>query len=327
MWFNFYGFDVMGDLAFGKSFDMLKTGTTHPFMELVHAHVALVGSLSHLAWIFPLLKRIPILNQENCELQERITHLVEWRMKNEPNAPDIFSWILSSYYDLGKPTFQDTVNLYGDCQLIAVAGSDTTASSLTCLFFELAINAQAQHNLQDELDRYYLERSTPDHSSLSKLSYLQACINESMRLYPVIPSGLQRLTPSDGLQVGDMRLPGDTIVSIPSYVFNRDERLFTHADQFIPERWTTMTELTQDFSLFAPFSIGKYSCVGKQLGLMEIRLVASQILKRFDVKLANHSATKDFPTGLRDSFTLAAPSLWLVFTPRDAWTSSSASEK
>ncbi|ENH61737.1 Averantin oxidoreductase [Fusarium oxysporum f. sp. cubense race 1] len=327
MWFNFYSFDVMGDLAFGKSFDMLSNGTKHPFMELTHSHMLVAGSLSRLAWIFPLLKRIPIFNQKTCELEERIKQLVDWRIKNEPDVPDIFSWILRDYCRLIKPTGQETLNLYGDAQLIAVAGSDTTAASLTCLFFELAINPQALHNVQEEIDRYHLKYSTLDHQSLSKLSYLQACINESMRLYPLLPSGLQRITPPEGLQVGSIHLPGDTIISIPSYAFNRDERLFKNADQFIPERWTTMTELTRDSSLFTPFSIGKYSCVGRQLGLMEIRFVASQILRVFDVKLANCNTAKEFASGLRDSFTLACPNLHLVFTRRDIWTPSPISEK
>ncbi|KAH7208090.1 benzoate 4-monooxygenase cytochrome P450 [Fusarium oxysporum] len=312
MWFNFYSFDVMGDLAFGKGFDMLSNGTKHPFMELTHSHMLVAGSLSRLAWIFPLLKRISIFNQKTCELEERIKQLVNWRIKNEPDVPDIFSWILRDYFGLSKPTGQETLNLYGDAQLIAVAGSDTTAASLTCLFFELAINPQALHNVQEEIDRYHLD-------------YLQACINESMRLYPLLPSGLQRITPPEGLQVGSISLAGDTIVSIPYYAFNREA--LENADQFIPERWTTMTELTRDSSLFTPFSIGKYSCVGRQLGLMEIRFVASQILSVFDVKLANCNTAKEFASGLRDSFTLACPSLHLVFTRRDIWTPSLISEK
>jgi hypothetical protein len=81
MWFNFYSFDVMGDLAFGKSFDMLSNGTKHPFMELTHSHMLVAGSLSRLAWIFPLLKRISIFNQKTCELEERIKQLVDWRIK------------------------------------------------------------------------------------------------------------------------------------------------------------------------------------------------------------------------------------------------------
>ncbi|KAF5630165.1 cytochrome P450 monooxygenase [Fusarium tjaetaba] len=221
LWFNFYSFDVMGDLAFGRSFNMLRNGTAHPFMELVHSNMLMAGSLSHLPWIFPLLKRIPVLNQKNLEFQGWLKQQVDWRQKNKPDLPDVFSWILSDYDALNNPTAQDTINLRGDAQLIAVAGSDTTASSLACLFFELAVNPETCLDLQRELDQYYAEHGKLDHSGLSKLKYLQACINESMRLYPAIPSGLQRMTPPEGLDVGSTHLPGDTIVTIPTYTFNR----------------------------------------------------------------------------------------------------------
>ncbi|KAF4953980.1 hypothetical protein FGADI_5576 [Fusarium gaditjirri] len=122
LWFNFYSFDVMGDLAFGRTFDMLKNGIAHPFMELVHSNMLMAGSLSHLTWIFPLLKRIPVLNQKNLEFQGWLKQQVDWRQKNKPDLPDVFSWILSDYDALNKPTAQDTINLHGDAQLIAVAG-------------------------------------------------------------------------------------------------------------------------------------------------------------------------------------------------------------
>ncbi|KAF5723095.1 pisatin demethylase cytochrome P450 [Fusarium mundagurra] len=200
---------------------MLKNGTAHPFMELVHSNMLMAGSLSHLTWIFPLLKRIPVFNRKNLEFQGWLKQQVDWRQKNKPDLPDVFSWILSDYDALNKPTAQDTINLRGDAQLIAVAGSDTTAASLACLFFELAVNPEACLHLQRELDQYYAEHDKPDHSSLSKLRYLQACINESMRLYPAIPSGLQRMTPPEGLDIGNTHLPGDTTVTIPTYTFNR----------------------------------------------------------------------------------------------------------
>lgn len=81
LWFNFYSFNVMGDLAFGRTFDMLKNGTAHPFMELVHSNMLMAGSLSHLPWIFPLLKRIPVLNRKNLEFQGWLKQQVDWRQK------------------------------------------------------------------------------------------------------------------------------------------------------------------------------------------------------------------------------------------------------
>lgn len=112
-----------------------------------------------------------------------------------------------------------------------------------------------------------------------------------------------------------------------------DKRLFDHPNEFIPERWTSQPELTKDASVFHPFSmgmfltrlcnldytnssLGRYSCVGKQLGLMELRYVTSQVLRRYDVKLAPGRTPEQFLGGLKDGFTLATPGLNLVLTAR-----------
>lgn len=187
--------------------------------------------------------------------------------------------------------------------------------------------------LQKDLDQYHEEHSKADHQSLSKLKFLQACIDESLRLYPPVPSGLQRMSPPEGQQIGDVFIPGNTIVQMPSYTLNRDERVFSRPDEFIPERWTTKPELTKDASVFAPFSVGKctllsstgptltassgrYSCVGRQLGLMELRFVTSQVLREYDVSFAKDYDPAQFAQGLQDSFTLATSKLDLVFTRR-----------
>lgn len=56
---------------------------------------------------------------------------------------------------------------------------------------------------------------------LTKLEYLTACINESLRLHPVVPSGVQRITPPQGLQIGTTFVPGETIVQVPTYTLHR----------------------------------------------------------------------------------------------------------
>lgn len=62
LWFNFFSFDVMGDLAWGKSFNMLRDGIKHYFMTALHADMVSVGLFSHLVWLFPAVKATPIVN-------------------------------------------------------------------------------------------------------------------------------------------------------------------------------------------------------------------------------------------------------------------------
>lgn len=101
------------------------------------------------------------------------------------------------------------------CSFYCPVNSDTVTLSLQALFYELSTHQNAQKKLQKEIDEHFSEHDEADPVLLAKLSHLQACINESLRLWPPVPSGAQRVTPPEGLQVGDTFLPGDTLVQVP----------------------------------------------------------------------------------------------------------------
>ncbi|PNH26829.1 hypothetical protein VD0002_g4970 [Verticillium dahliae] len=281
--FNLYSFDVMGNLAFGKNFGLIMSQKMHPAMELLQATTALSGMLMHMSWVVLFGRNGPLLTRHLKSFERWLDEQTKERMENEPDIPDVFSWVLGDYRSKVQPTKQDYIDLCGDSMLIVVAGSDTTATSLTCLFLQLTQNPTKCRNLQEEIDKYFADRDGTDHASLAKLPYLQACIDESLRLYPPIPSGLQRLTPPGGIRVENTFIPGDTIVQVPSYTLYR----------------------------------GRYSCVGKQLGLMEIRTVTAELLRRYNVSLAPDQSVKAFTDKLVDGFTLTCPKLDIIFTPRD----------
>ncbi|KAJ4049002.1 hypothetical protein NW753_008000 [Fusarium oxysporum] len=256
-WCNFYGFDVMGDLAFGKSFNMLNDGVRHYYMDLTQASTLWGTQIARSSWLYLLIKSIPILNYQIANFLKWLRTHVDQRAKNEPDLPDLFSWLLGAYREQSVHTKQDELNLLGDAHLIVVAGSDTTSTSLTCALFELARHPDVYRKLRTEVDDLLKPEDTHSHSALAKLKYLQAVIDETMRLYPAIPSGLQRITPPQGLQINGTFIPGNMIVQTPTYTLNRDERCFVRPNNFIPERWTTQPELVRDASAFAPFSIGE----------------------------------------------------------------------
>ena len=80
-WFNFYSFDVMSDLAFSKVLNMLKDGVVHYYMKSVHMNMLLIGALSHLVWMFPILMNTPGLNYEYNKLQRWLNNEVDERRK------------------------------------------------------------------------------------------------------------------------------------------------------------------------------------------------------------------------------------------------------
>ncbi|KAJ5805507.1 Cytochrome P450 [Penicillium pulvis] len=311
-WFNYYSFDVMGDLSFGKSFDMLVDGKDAYILKQMHADMKNVGLFSHLTWLFPFFKRIPVLNTNYLKFWSWVDKHVEERIQNSPDRPDVFSWILENYEQHPK-TKQNTLDLHGDAYLIIVAGSDTTAATLTNMFFHLAFDRTLCDNLQAELD------ALPDlsYDSLRGAKLLEAVINETLRLHPAVPSGTQRKSPPEGMTIGNTYIPGDVIVCVPVHTLFRDERVFVRPNEFLPERWTTHPELVKDPSVFIPFSSGPYSCVGKQLALMELRRVTAEILTRYDTAFDGKQTVPAFWDGKRDTFTLVTAPLWLVFKERE----------
>ncbi|KAL3462033.1 cytochrome P450 monooxygenase [Aspergillus heterothallicus] len=310
-WFNYYSFDVMGDLAFGESFNMLVDGKDAYILTQLHGDMKMIGLFSHLTWLFPFFKRIPGINADYLKFWEWVTDRVNGRIKNFSDRPDVFSWILKAY-EKSAQTARETMDLHGDAYLIIVAGSDTTAAVLTSVFYHLAADPILCKKLQNELDNL----SEQSHDKLASASLLNAVINETLRLHPAVPSGTQRQTPPEGISIGSTHIPGDVMVCVPIHTVFRDERNFARPDEFLPERWTTNPELVKDPSVFIPFNGGPYACVGKQLALMELRQVIFEVLKRFELSFAPGQTKSAFLDGKQDTFTLVTPQLNLVFGKR-----------
>ncbi|OKL55370.1 hypothetical protein UA08_09379 [Talaromyces atroroseus] len=310
-WFNYYSFDVMGDLTFGKSFEMLVTGKDAYMLETLHKDMQSMGPFLHAMWILPLFKKIPILNKSYLTYCKWLNAQVDIRTKNEPEKPDVFTQ-LSREFQAGAKTEKDRLHFHGDVNVAVIAGSDTTASTLTNLFYELASSPEFTRMLQSEIDS--VKEKT--YQELSQMKLLNAAIEETLRLHPAIPSGMQRVTPKKGVQIDDTYIPGECLVQMPLYSLFRDERCFAQPNQFIPQRWTDRQDLIKDASVYIPFGLGPFSCAGKQLALMEIRRVTVDLLSRYDVSFAKGQTHEAFYQGQQDVFTLVCGKLQLLFTER-----------
>lgn len=80
-WFNYYSFDVIGDLTFGKSFDMLITGKDAYMLKSLHSDMQTIVPFVHSIWILPLFKKIPILNHSYITYFRWLREQIENRIK------------------------------------------------------------------------------------------------------------------------------------------------------------------------------------------------------------------------------------------------------
>ena len=96
--------------------------------------------------------------------------------------------------------------LQADARLIIVAGSDTTAATFTYMFYHLAKNPDQVTRLREELRP--LTNGHWSDKDIRAADHLNGCIYEALRMHPPVPSGLQRLTPPEGMDVDGRRIPG-----------------------------------------------------------------------------------------------------------------------
>ncbi|KAI0599796.1 cytochrome P450 [Biscogniauxia sp. FL1348] len=158
--------------------------------------------------------------------------------------------------------------------------------------------------------------SYSDSTQLNCLEHLNDCIYDTFRLHPSIPSSGLRMTPREGIQVNDTYIPGSTTVLVPQYTVARREDCFERPNEFIPERWTTKPHLVRNKTAFMSWGMGTYMCVGKNLGLLEIRTLAVVLLDNFDVDFAPGEDGESLHQRTLDCFATIPGPLKLKFTSR-----------
>lgn len=102
--------------------------------------------------------------------------------------------------------------------------SDTTTTTFTAIFYQLARHPEEVEKLRAELAPFVDEREPfGDFSDdkISHLGHLNGVINEALRLYPAVPSAMDRVTPPEGISVDGVFIPGNTTVICPGYAIGR----------------------------------------------------------------------------------------------------------
>lgn len=179
-------------------------------------------------------------------LQRYQSHVEE----NPTNANQTFFTKMLKVED-EKVSFQE---ILVNAQAFIVAGSDTTAHSLTYLFWSVCQRPELRDALVKELRTLPEEFTEHD---LRDLLFLNQCIEETLRLYSAAPAELPRIVPPGGAELGSYWLPGGTTVSAQAYTMHRDPDVFPNPLLFDPYRWAMPTKAMKES--FMPFGRGPRS--------------------------------------------------------------------
>ena len=256
-WFVYYCFDVMGLVQFSYPFKMLQSAENRWVVDMVKGGTLVLGYLSSMPWLVRALCSVPSIQKEVAKYQAwcggRIRDRMRMDTKDEDKHTDTMGWLLENARETSSVE-ADWNGLVGDTMNMVTGSTDPMILCLTFVSYYLAASPERVSNLRAEIRTL---TSYSDTVQLQALPYLNALIYETLRLHPGVPSGGLRVTPPEGLWINDTFISGRTIVSTPHYTLQRREDCFVHADEFIPERWTTRPELVKNKAAYIPWGVGK----------------------------------------------------------------------
>ncbi|KAH9029480.1 high nitrogen upregulated cytochrome P450 monooxygenase 2 [Lactarius pseudohatsudake] len=283
-WLKYFTTDFMGDMAFGGGFEIMKAGRDiDGIWTLFESGVCISGVTSHIPYVGPILTTMAGQRSPLVRLRAFGKERVLERLRMGANRKDLFYHL--SGEELPESERPSPADVAKDGLLAIIAGSDTTSSALTAVLYYLLCNPAAYERLQAEVDGAFPGGEEPlDVTKLSQMEWLNGCINESLRLQPPVPGGSQRrVDKGKGAKVlGNLIIPEEAQLCLHTYSIHRDPRNFHTPEAFLPERWlNTAPAGEHNTAAFFPFSYGPTICAGKNLALMEMRMVICWVLQRF----------------------------------------------
>lgn len=231
-WYNFTTFDIIGDLAFGESFGCLENSDYHPWVRLIFDDIK-VGIYFFVFKSYKLLEPLLKMFVPKSLLDKRVAHyqLIEEKLDRRiamgTPRPDFAQSMLNKTGDEVSPSpfppFSSMscqltqishkaltrTELIMHSRLLIIAGSETTATALSGATYLLCSNPSTLAKLNEEVRSAFASEEEIDIISTAKLDYLQAVLEESLRMYPPVPSALPRVTPPGGQEILGQWIPGN----------------------------------------------------------------------------------------------------------------------
>ncbi|KID98174.1 Cytochrome P450 family protein, partial [Metarhizium majus ARSEF 297] len=302
-WCNYLAMDILGDLSFGKAFHMLERPDNRFALELVEAATTrhlicgtmpIVDKLKIDKFLFPKLAagRARYMAYSKGQLTERT------KLGEETDRRDFFYYLLKARDPETGHGFT-TPELWGESNLLIIAGSDTTSTAMAATLFYLVRNPHALKRVTQEIRTKFSDVEEIVHGPLlGSCTYLRACVDEAMRLSPSVGGILPREVLPGGITIDGQTLPQGTVVGTPHYTIHHNETYYPVPFGYAPERWlrdevnpltgktTTEDDVALAQSAFCPFSIGPRGCIGKGLAYVEMTTTLARTIYLYDLRRA-----------------------------------------
>jgi cytochrome P450 len=215
-WLNFFTFDTFGDLAFGEPFGSLEGGESHPWISLIFNTIK-IGKKIRFLDEFPMTKKVIMFFMPTSIKRRAADHYdlsitkVRKRMARDVgDRKDFISYIMKT-----DGTGLTDEEMERNASTLIVAGSETTATTLSAAIYFLLKRPEKYARFTEEIRSAF--KGGDEEITLqacAALPYLQACVEEALRLFPAVPIGAPRqVTTGDGY-IENIYLPEKVILDL-----------------------------------------------------------------------------------------------------------------
>ncbi|KAJ5748313.1 uncharacterized protein N7511_010009 [Penicillium nucicola] len=325
-------FDIISDLSFGEHFNMLKSPELRWFPSVIQklAQRVMIGIVQPKFFNFKI-DRLFMASQLND-----ILHAGTWIRKRSESRANFGNNIQQKdlFYNMMNAADPKTglgftqKDLWLESIMLLTAGSDTTSAAMSGTLFLLGHHPAALARLTEEL-RVTFSNEDEIHlgQQLNSCKFLQACINESLRLLPSVPNSPPRVVQEGGIQIDQEFIPAGITVGTSIYTLQRNPKYFSSPNEFHPERWLTNSKdgngdeiMNSSREGFCPFSYGPRSCVAWRLAWTELNVTIARMLFRYDMRLAPSSSCcggtrNDCQYPFKSFITATVEGPWVQFRP------------
>ncbi|KAI0009516.1 cytochrome P450 ClCP1 [Xylariaceae sp. FL0662B] len=310
-WFNWTTFDIIGNLSFGSDFNNLGGSNWHPWVKMSAKHNRAVAVMASLKGIGLGLLVKWFIHSGLLPTQEYLNDLsqkVRQRMELKVERPDFIEGLIRKKDELSVK------EIAANAEALIGAGSESTATLLSGAVYALLTNPDHLQRLTNEVRSTFEKEEDITLTSVHRLEYVLACLNETLRYYPPVTNGMPRVTPKGGAVICGRHIPENTVVAIWHWAICHDTTLWTDPYEFHPERFLGEAKFANDkLDSLQPFSVGTRNCIGRNLSYAETRLILARLVYNFDMKLSENS--KDW-IGVQKAYLVwDPPALNVYLTP------------
>ncbi|WP_392531554.1 cytochrome P450 [Nostoc sp. C117] len=212
---------------------------------------------------------------------------LQMREQNQTDLPQVSPLFRESMLAkiAAKEPKYDRETLIAESIELLIAGTDTTAHTLSFAVGELGLNQRVFQQARDIVDRAWQSKGCINTENLKELAYIRAIIKETLRLYSVA-SGSTPLEAQRDTVIEGKVIPRGTTISWSMLAAGRDPEVYANPEVFLPERWLDKSKETSSL-LMIDFGSGLHRCLGEHLSMLESTLMLALLLHYFDWELVN----------------------------------------